>query len=207
MTSRMHAPHTTCPGCQEEVFLDELVGGKCPLCGCSLEDFEESIGEYDGILDRSDLSWLIFNYFVFKKFVNLGVSPRKSWNLSQITSRMQTSPRKSGQKRSFPLNSQWGSLTGSGPSDAQNATRSLCGEVENRLPVTCAIRQFVSSTCVTSAEKKSLKKIFFISFSIFYSEFFSVLLHPNQWIQSVCRRNTAPGALVAHLLISAMIPA
>ena len=69
MTSRMHAPHTTCPGCQEEVFLDELVGGKCPLCGCSLEDFDESIGEYEGILDRSDLSWLIFNYFVFKKFV------------------------------------------------------------------------------------------------------------------------------------------
>lgn len=75
MTSRMHAPHTTCPGCQKEVFLDELVGGKCPLCGCSLDDFEESIGDYDGLLDRSDLSWLIFNYFVFKKFVDLGVPP------------------------------------------------------------------------------------------------------------------------------------
>jgi len=77
MTSRMHAPHTTCPGCQEEVFLDELVGGKCPLCGCSLEDFDEAIGEYEGILDRSDLSWLIFNYFVFKKFVDLGVPPQQ----------------------------------------------------------------------------------------------------------------------------------
>ena len=77
MTSRMHAPHTTCPGCQEEVFLDELVGGKCPLCGCSLEDFDEAIGEYEGILDRSDLSWLIFNYFVFKKFVDLGVPPHQ----------------------------------------------------------------------------------------------------------------------------------
>ncbi|MEN6442613.1 MAG: hypothetical protein WC391_01255 [Methanoregula sp.] len=77
MTSRMHAPHTTCPGCQEEVFLDELVAGKCPLCGCSLEDFEETIGEYEGILDRSDLSWLIFNYFVFKKFVDLGVPPHQ----------------------------------------------------------------------------------------------------------------------------------
>lgn len=75
MTSRMHAPHTTCPGCQEEVFLDELVGGKCPLCGCSLEEFDETIGDYDGLLDRSDLSWLIFNYFVFKKFVDLGVPP------------------------------------------------------------------------------------------------------------------------------------
>ena len=73
----MHAPHTTCPGCQEEVFLDELVGGKCPLCGCSLEDFDEAFGEYEGILDRSDLSWLIFNYFVFKKFVDLGVHPHQ----------------------------------------------------------------------------------------------------------------------------------
>jgi hypothetical protein len=77
MTSRMQSPHTTCPGCQEEVFLDELVGGKCPLCGCSLEDFDESFGEYEGILDRSDLSWLIFNYFVFKKFVDLGVPPHQ----------------------------------------------------------------------------------------------------------------------------------
>ena len=77
MTSRMQSPHTTCPGCQEEVFLDELVGGKCPLCGCSLEDFDEAFGEYEGILDRSDLSWLIFNYFVFKKFVDLGVPPHQ----------------------------------------------------------------------------------------------------------------------------------
>ncbi|HJX56949.1 MAG TPA: hypothetical protein VJ350_08990 [Methanoregula sp.] len=77
MTSRMQSPHTTCPGCQEEVFLDELVAGKCPLCGCSLEDFDETFGEYEGILDRSDLSWLIFNYFVFKKFVDLGVPPHQ----------------------------------------------------------------------------------------------------------------------------------
>ena len=81
MTSRMQSPHTTCPGCQEEVFLDELVGGKCPLCGCTLEDFEESFSEYEGILDRSDLSWLIFNYFVFKKFVDLGVPPHQIMEL------------------------------------------------------------------------------------------------------------------------------
>lgn len=77
MTSRMHAPHTTCPGCHEEVFLDELVSGKCPLCGCSLEEFEESFGELDGIIERSDLSWLIFNYFVFKQFVEIGVPPQQ----------------------------------------------------------------------------------------------------------------------------------
>lgn len=81
MTSRMQSPHTTCPGCQEEVWLDELVGGKCPLCGCTLEDFEEQYNEYEGILDRSDLSWLIFNYFVFKKFVDLGVPPHQVMEL------------------------------------------------------------------------------------------------------------------------------
>jgi hypothetical protein len=77
MTSRMHAPHTTCPGCHEEVFLDELVSGKCPLCGCSLEEFEEAFGEFEGVIERSDLSWLIFNYFVFKQFVDLGVPPQQ----------------------------------------------------------------------------------------------------------------------------------
>jgi hypothetical protein len=73
----MHAPHTTCPGCHEEVFLDELVGGKCPLCGCSLEEFGETFGEFEGVIERSDLSWLIFNYFVFKQFVDLGAAPQQ----------------------------------------------------------------------------------------------------------------------------------
>jgi len=80
----MQSPHTTCPGCQEEVYLDELVSGKCPLCGCSLEEFDDSFGEYEGILDRSDLSWLIFNYFVFKKFVDLGVPPHQIMDLVAI---------------------------------------------------------------------------------------------------------------------------
>jgi len=103
MTSRMHAPHTTCPGCQEEVFLDELVGGKCPLCGCSLEDFEESIGEYDGILDRSDLSWLIFNYFVFKKFVDLGVPPTQIMDLITGYEQNADKPREEWIKSDFSL--------------------------------------------------------------------------------------------------------
>ena len=121
----MHAPHTTCPGCQEEVFLDELVGGKCPLCGCSLEEFEESIGEYEGILDRSDLSWLIFNYFVFKKFVDLGVPPSQIMDFISSYEENAEKPRKSGPKRSSPWNSRWGYPTGSDPSGAQNATGSL----------------------------------------------------------------------------------
>jgi len=74
MTSRINARHTTCPGCQEEVFLDELVGGRCPLCGCALEE-DESCDEFEDGLDRSDLAWLVFHYFIFKKFDDLGVSP------------------------------------------------------------------------------------------------------------------------------------
>ena len=34
MAPRINARHITCPGCQEEVFMEELVGGRCPLCGC-----------------------------------------------------------------------------------------------------------------------------------------------------------------------------
>ena len=75
MTSRTHAAHTTCPGCQEEVYLDELVKGRCPLCGCTLEDLEEVESEVDELLDRGDFSWLIFNYFLFKQFTDLGASP------------------------------------------------------------------------------------------------------------------------------------
>ena len=75
MTSRMLAPHTTCPGCQEEVFLDELVRGRCPLCGCTLEDFVDQAGDMDEIVERSDFSWLVFNYFIFKKFDDMGANP------------------------------------------------------------------------------------------------------------------------------------
>jgi len=103
MTSRMHAPHTTCPGCQEEVFLDELVGGKCPLCGCSLEDFDEAFGEYEGILDRSDLSWLIFNYFVFKKFVDLGVPPHQIMELVATYEQNTEKPPEEWTKTDFSL--------------------------------------------------------------------------------------------------------
>lgn len=74
MTSRMLAPHTTCPGCREEVFLDELVKGRCPLCGCTLEDFEEGSNDME-MGDRADFSWLVFNMFLFRKFERLGVSP------------------------------------------------------------------------------------------------------------------------------------
>lgn len=103
MTSRMQSPHTTCPGCQEEVFLDELVGGKCPLCGCSLEEFDDAFGEYEGILDRSDLSWLIFNYFVFKKFVDLGVPPHQIMEFVAVYEQNAEKPPEEWNKTGFTL--------------------------------------------------------------------------------------------------------
>ena len=75
MTSRIHAAHTTCPSCREEVFLEELVKGRCPLCGYEVGEFDESETELDEYIDRSDLPWLVFNYFIFKRFDELGVSP------------------------------------------------------------------------------------------------------------------------------------
>jgi len=81
MTYRTHAAHTTCPGCQEEVYLDELVKGRCPLCGCSLEDMDGLENEVDEFVDRNDFSWLVFNYFIFKTFTELGASPLKVMEL------------------------------------------------------------------------------------------------------------------------------
>ncbi len=103
MTSRMHAPHTTCPGCHEEVFLDELVSGKCPLCGCPLEEFEESFGELEGIIERSDLSWLIFNYFVFRQFADLGAAPQQIMDFINVYGENADKPAEEWTKTSFML--------------------------------------------------------------------------------------------------------
>ncbi|OPX69633.1 MAG: hypothetical protein A4E38_01602 [Methanoregulaceae archaeon PtaB.Bin108] len=84
MTSKTHAAHTTCPGCQEEVYLDELVKGRCPLCGCTLEDIDEGVNDVEDLLDRGDFSWLIFNYFLFKQFTDLGASPYKVMQLVSL---------------------------------------------------------------------------------------------------------------------------
>jgi hypothetical protein len=82
MTSRINAAHTTCPSCREEVFLEELVKGRCPLCGCTLGDFDEAEGELDEFIDRSDLPWLVFNYFLFKRFLEMGASPLRVMELA-----------------------------------------------------------------------------------------------------------------------------
>ena len=73
--TRMHAPHTTCPGCREEVYLEELVRGCCPLCGCTLGDFDEDENQMEELIERSDLPWLVFSYFLFKRFLEIGASP------------------------------------------------------------------------------------------------------------------------------------
>ncbi len=75
MTSRTHAAHTTCPGCREEVYLDELVKGRCPLCGCTMDDVDTGDSEVEELLERGDFSWLVFSYFLFKQFTDLGASP------------------------------------------------------------------------------------------------------------------------------------
>ena len=71
----MHAPHTTSPGCREEVYLEELVKGRCPLCGCEFEEFDTQETEIEDFVERSDLPWLVFNYFLFKRFLEIGASP------------------------------------------------------------------------------------------------------------------------------------
>jgi hypothetical protein len=81
MTSRIHSPHTTCTHCKEEVYLDELVGGRCPLCGQSLEGAEEQSELFDDLLERSDLSWLVFQYFLYRRLESLGANPLQIMHL------------------------------------------------------------------------------------------------------------------------------
>lgn len=73
MTVRVNAHHIICPGCQEKVFIDELVGGHCPLCGCVMDDEVED--DYEEVIERSDLAWIVFQYHIFKKLSDLGAAP------------------------------------------------------------------------------------------------------------------------------------
>ena len=56
-----------------------------------------------GILDRSDLSWLIFNYFVFKKFVDLGVPPHQIMEFVSIYEQNVEKPPEEWEKTGFVL--------------------------------------------------------------------------------------------------------
>lgn len=69
MSPGMQTPHTTCPSCREEIYLEELVGGRCPLCGWSLED-DECQDEF-----RTDGGPVAWNYCILRQFSALGVSP------------------------------------------------------------------------------------------------------------------------------------
>lgn len=83
MGYRTHARHTTCPGCNEEIYMEELVKGQCPLCGSPVEELEahdESL-DYDDGFERSELSWLVLQYFLFKKFEDLGANPLQVFRL------------------------------------------------------------------------------------------------------------------------------
>ncbi|MCQ1539462.1 hypothetical protein FTO68_10790 [Methanocalculus taiwanensis] len=83
MGYRTHARHTTCPGCNEEIYMEELVKGQCPLCGSPVEELEasdESL-DYDDGFERSELSWLVLQYFLFKKFEEVGANPLQVFRL------------------------------------------------------------------------------------------------------------------------------
>lgn len=81
MTVRVNAHHIICPGCLEKVFVDELVAGHCPLCGCVMDDHDGESQDYDEVIERSDLAWIVFHYFMFKRFDAMGVSPLQIMNL------------------------------------------------------------------------------------------------------------------------------
>lgn len=83
MGYRTHARHTTCPGCNEEIYMEELVKGQCPLCGSPVEELEaqDEQLEYDDLFDRSELSWLVLQYFLFKKFEDVGANPLQVFRL------------------------------------------------------------------------------------------------------------------------------
>ena len=78
MSARVNARSIICPGCLEKVFMDELVAGHCPLCGCVMEEEGE---EFEEVIDRSDLAWIVFHYFIFQKLDAMGVSPLQIMNL------------------------------------------------------------------------------------------------------------------------------
>ena len=61
--------------------MEELVGGRCPLCGCELDGSEESCEGFEELLDRSDLTWLVYQYFLFRKFEAMGASPLQTLHL------------------------------------------------------------------------------------------------------------------------------
>ncbi|RQD83505.1 MAG: hypothetical protein D5R96_02920 [Methanocalculus sp. MSAO_Arc2] len=83
MGYRTHARHTTCPGCREEIYIEELVGGNCPLCGSAIDeaDASEETIEFEEIFERSELSWLVLQYFLFKRFQELGANPLQVFRL------------------------------------------------------------------------------------------------------------------------------
>jgi len=103
---RVNARHTTCPGCQQDVFLEELVSGRCPLCGCEMEDPEEVCDGFDDVIDRSDLAWLLFHYFLYRKFEAMGASPVQTLHLisrCEGSFSGETTPRETAYELDLPM--------------------------------------------------------------------------------------------------------
>lgn len=83
MGYRTQARHTTCPGCREEIYMEELVKGQCPLCGAPVDEIDTSDEtlEFDEGFERSELSWLVLQYFLFKQFNEAGANPLQVYKL------------------------------------------------------------------------------------------------------------------------------
>lgn len=75
MTSRIYSPRTRCPGCREEVYLEELVEGCCPLCGSSFDEIEIQRAVFDDLPARSEISWMVFQFFLYRRLEALGAEP------------------------------------------------------------------------------------------------------------------------------------
>ena len=83
MGYRIQTRHTTCPGCREEIYMEELVKGECPLCGAAVDEIDTSVEslEFDEGFERSELSWLVLQYFLFKQFQEIGANPLQVYKL------------------------------------------------------------------------------------------------------------------------------
>ncbi|MHC1626537.1 MAG: hypothetical protein ACXQTG_05190 [Methanoculleaceae archaeon] len=70
----------TCPFCREEIYLEELVGGRCPLCGNELDGYDgDSENEIGPEVEVPAAAWL---YCILRRYSALGASPSDLFDLA-----------------------------------------------------------------------------------------------------------------------------
>jgi hypothetical protein len=97
MTSRIYSPRTRCPGCREEVYLEELVEGCCPLCGSSFDEIELQRAVFEELPARSEMSWMVFQFFLYRRLEALGAEPGA---VLELVSRLEESMNGDGEEHS-----------------------------------------------------------------------------------------------------------